>query len=185
MHPVINVFAGARGPERHMTQSFEVGQALAKAGAGVVFGGGGKGSMGALADGFLTSGPPERLLGVMPHSLARPELKHTHAPILSVATMEERKSIFWSKSDGYLCLPGGLGSMDELFEALCLTKLGFIPVRPIVVLNSDGWFDWLRLGIIAMEQDGYIDDKRASLLQFANTISEALALLGLGETNGG
>jgi len=75
--------------------------------------------------------------------------------------------------------------MDELFEALCLTKLGFIPVRPIVVLNSDGWFDWLRLGIIAMEQDGYIDDKRASLLQFANTISEALALLGLGETNGG
>lgn len=150
----------------------------------MVFGGGGKGSMGSLANGFILSmnAFPERgasLIGVMPEKLARPELQHPHSSIRTVATMEERKRIFWQECDAYLCLPGGIGTMDELWEAACMVKLGFIPQRPIVVLDSDGFFTPLRQALTDMVQAGYMDQGRAGLITFVTDIPTALHELGV------
>lgn len=123
----------------------EVGFLLGKKGIRLVYGGSKDGLMGAAADGTLAAGG--EVLGVLPEKLANRELAHARIQTLvTVDTMAQRKDVLMGEADAFLILPGGLGTLDELFEVLTANTLGFI-TKPVVILNTDGYYqgliDWL------------------------------------------
>lgn len=123
----------------------EVGLLLGQKGIRLVYGGSKDGLMGAAADGTLAAGG--EVLGVLPEKLANRELAHARIQkLVTVETMAQRKDVLIGEADAFLILPGGLGTLDELFEVLTANTLGFT-AKPVVVLNSDGYYtgliDWL------------------------------------------
>ncbi len=120
-----------------------VGVLLAQAGCEIVYGGGSRGSMGAVADGALSAGG--RVVGILPRFMADLEWGHpglTHLEL--VGDMRERKHLLLSGSDAVLALPGGCGTLEELFEAITLKRLG-IYLNPILLLNTrDYWSPLLK-----------------------------------------
>jgi uncharacterized protein (TIGR00730 family) len=115
-----------------------VGRLLAARGIGVVYGGGRAGCMGALADAALAAGG--EVIGVLPHALEQRELAHTKLSALHiVSTLHERKAQMTSLADAFLALPGGFGTLDELFEALTWRQLGYHD-KPVALLDVDGYY---------------------------------------------
>ncbi len=116
-----------------------LGTALAKAGIGVVYGGASVGLMGAVADAALASGG--EVIGVIPQSLVAKELSHKGLTELHVtASMHERKAMMADLSDGFIALPGGVGTLEELFEIWTWAQLGFHK-KGVGVLNIGGFYD--------------------------------------------
>jgi uncharacterized protein (TIGR00730 family) len=139
--PHVCVFCGSsRGRRpRYADAARQVGTALAQQGIGLVYGGGRVGLMGILADAALEAGG--RVVGVIPASLDRKELTHRGVTELHiVGGMHERKALMAEKSDGFLMLPGGVGTLEEFFEVLTWAALG-LHRKPIGILNVDGYFD--------------------------------------------
>ena len=119
----------------------EVGRTLARRGIGIVYGGGKMGLMGALAAAALAEGG--EVIGVIPIALADCELANAACTQLRVVDgMHARKLAFTELSDGFLTLPGGVGTMDELWEAVSWAQLGY-HAKPVGLLNADGFFDHL------------------------------------------
>ena len=117
----------------------DMGHLLARRGIRLVYGGGGVGMMGAVADGVLEAGGA--VTGVIPTFLNTRELKHPGVSDMRVVdTMHERKQIMVTESGGFIALPGGFGTLDELFEVLTWSQLA-IHQLPVGVLNVDGFFD--------------------------------------------
>ena len=118
-----------------------LGETLARAGHTLVYGGGALGSMGALADGALGAGG--EVIGVIPRFMVELEWAHQHLSALKlVEDMRERKHLLLTGSDAVIALPGGCGTLEELFEAITLKRLG-IYHKPIVLLNTRGyWTPW-------------------------------------------
>jgi len=115
-----------------------VGRALAERGAGVVYGGGAVGLMGEVADAVLAAGG--EVLGVIPQALVAREVAHRAVSELHVVgTMHERKALMGELSDGFLTLPGGLGTLDELFESWTWAVLGYHD-KPVGLLDADGYW---------------------------------------------
>jgi uncharacterized protein (TIGR00730 family) len=115
-----------------------LGRTLARRETTVVYGGGHTGLMGALADGALAEGG--RVVGVIPAGLAERELAHQGLSEQHVVTtMHERKALMATLSDAFLAMPGGLGTLDELFEIWTWAQLGFHK-KPIGLLDVDGFF---------------------------------------------
>jgi len=117
----------------------QLGQLLAAAGITIVYGGGGVGSMGALADGALERGG--RVEGVLPRFMydlewAHPQLTDLHV----VADMHERKRLMLDRASAVVALPGGCGTLEELFEAITWKRLGLF-AAPIVLVNTRGFYD--------------------------------------------
>ncbi len=116
-----------------------LGGTLAESGYGVVYGGGGGGSMGALADGALARGGT--VVGVLPRFMVDLEWGHRGlSELLLVDDMRQRKHLMLERSQGVVALPGGCGTLDELFETLTLKRLGLY-LHPIVLVNTRGYFD--------------------------------------------
>jgi uncharacterized protein (TIGR00730 family) len=118
--------------------AYRVGEVLAEHGYSIVYGGGGKGSMGALADGALARGGAVR--GILPRFMM--ELEWGHPKLTELRIVEDlraRKHQMLSASHGLVALPGGCGTLEELFEALTLKRLGLY-VHPIVLLNTRNYF---------------------------------------------
>ena len=139
----ICVFAGSShgGRPNYRAAAEGLGCALAARGIGVVFGGGRVGLMGALADAALRAGG--QVVGVIPAALEAKELAHAGLTELRVvASMHERKAMMADLSDGFVVLPGGWGTLDELFEILTWGQLG-LHAKPCGLLNVDGYFDRL------------------------------------------
>lgn len=170
------VFAGARGGQELLPAAEQCGKLLAQAGYHVLFGGSSKGVMGALTRGVLTEGG--KITGILPASIA--SLKHYRDDIEIVVTadMPTRKAHFW-ECDAFLCLPGGFGTLDELFEIATETKLGHQDQRPIVVLNDGGFYDHLKALIDRMVWSGTMPRERANLVKFTRTPAEAIAALAI------
>lgn len=150
----------------------QVGGALARRGITVVYGGGHRGLMGALADGALAAGGA--VTGVIPRALVSAELAHsglTHLEI--VETMHERKARFTDLSDGFLTLPGGVGTMDELWEAISWAQLGY-HAKPVGLLNAFGFFDGLLAFNRHMIQTGFIRADHANILIARDTLDALL-----------
>lgn len=119
----------------------QTGVAVARRGWGLVYGGGHVGMMGALADAARQAGG--NVIGVIPRTLMERELAHPELEDLRVvADMHERKALMASLADAFLALPGGFGTLDELFEILTWAQLGF-HAKPIGLLNTGGFFDAL------------------------------------------
>jgi uncharacterized protein (TIGR00730 family) len=118
-----------------------LGKLLAERGIGLVYGGGHIGLMGVLADAALPLGG--EVIGVIPQALVDKELAHSGLTELRiVSTMHERKALMADLADGFIALPGGFGTADELFEILTWAQLG-IHTKPIALINVDGYFDGL------------------------------------------
>ena len=137
------VYCGSATPAdaRYIELAQEVGRTLAERGIGVVYGGGRLGLMGTMAGAALAAGG--EVIGVIPEALVGGEVANTDCTELRVvANMHQRKQAFTDLSDGFLTIPGGVGTMEEMFEILCWRYLGLHP-KPIGLLNVAGYYDLL------------------------------------------
>ena len=158
------VYCGSASPqdERFLALAGEVGRTLAERGIGVVYGGGKRGLMGALADAALAAGG--EVIGVIPEALASAEIANPDCTELRVVpTMHARKQAFTDLSDGFLTLPGGVGTMDELWEAVSWAQLGY-HAKPVGLYNAFGFFDHLLAFQRRMIETGFIRPAHAGII---------------------
>ncbi len=139
-----------------------MGAALAARGITLVYGGGNVGLMGAIADEVLRHGG--EVTGVIPQALLDKEVGHLGLTQLHVVkNMHERKAMMAELSDGFIAMPGGIGTLEELFEVFTWAQLRFHD-KPIGILNTDGYYDAL-LGFVAhMAEQGFLRAEQAKLL---------------------
>jgi len=149
-----------------------VGEALVTRGINLVYGGGRVGLMGAIADSVMANGG--EVYGVIPKFLNSKEIGHREiSQLLEVDTMHERKAKMNLLCDGVIALPGGFGTMEELFEMLTWGQLG-LHQKPIGLLNVDGFYDHLILFIEHMVKSGLLKKENQDMLLFANDIHELI-----------
>ncbi len=174
----VAVFCGARaGLPSHLACAEEAGRLLAARGVPLVYGGGATGLMGAVADAALAAGG--EVHGVLPDGLDKRELKHTRLTSLTlVRTMHERKARMAELSRAFIALPGGFGTLDELFEALTWAVLGLHDKRCVLV-NHEGYFDGLVAFIHRATADRLLAPEQAEQLVVVATAREGIeAALG-------
>jgi uncharacterized protein (TIGR00730 family) len=173
------VFCGARdgSDPRFLALARRAGALLAACGATVVYGGGSVGMMGALADAALAEGG--EVVGVIPSVLMEREVGHAGLTRLEVVgDMQLRKQRMIALSDAFLVLPGGLGTLDELFEVLTLRQLGE-HAMPIVAVSDAGYFDALAHCLRGFVSHGLARERDVDALELFPTLEAALARLGL------
>jgi uncharacterized protein (TIGR00730 family) len=158
------IFCGSsrgRAP-RYAAAARSAGELLARRGVGVVYGGGNIGLMAEVADGALEAGG--EVVGVIPRALVDRELAHPGLTALHVVdSMHHRKALMAELSDGFIGLPGGLGTLEELFEVLTWLQLGFHD-KPCALLNLDGYFDHLLGFLDRAVEDGFVSPANRRLL---------------------
>jgi len=170
------VFCGSRSGNNpiFVTHAKILGALLANKNINVVYGGGNKGIMGALANAVVEN--KGKIIGVMPTLLT--EWEHEHlglTELIEVADMHVRKAMFYEKCDAAIILAGGYGTLDELFEILTWNQLS-IHDKKIIILNSDGFYDHLIMHLKKMEEENFLYDgiERMSII---TTPEEIVALL--------
>lgn len=155
----------------------EVGTALARRGFTTVYGGGGVGLMGAVARGALDAGGT--VIGVIPRMLMAQEQGNLAVTRLErVDSMAERKVRMIELSDAFLTLPGGLGTLDELFEIMTLHQIG-VHEKPGLLLNAHGYFDPLLALMRHFGQAGFVGQRDLDYLQVGDAIEPLLDRLAL------
>ncbi len=168
------VYCGSASPAdpRYLALAYEVGAELAGRGIGVVYGGGRLGLMGAVAKGAKDAGG--EVIGIIPESLVRAEVaNHECDELISVSGMHERKQKFTDLSDGFVTLPGGVGTMDELWEALSWAQLGY-HTDPVGLLNAFGFYDDLIAFNARMIEVGFVRPVHSRILIHAETLPDLL-----------
>lgn len=171
------VFCGSSAGNRpiYIETAYALGQELARLGIGLVYGGGRTGLMGAAADGTLSEGG--HVIGIMPRNLSEREIQHTGVQELHVVeTMHERKAMMAQKSDAFVALPGGFGTYEELFEVITWAQLG-IHAKPILILNTEGYFDPLLQMVQYGTDEGFIRTNDPDLVRVAHQVGEVVPLL--------
>jgi uncharacterized protein (TIGR00730 family) len=140
-----------------------VGRRIGERGWRLVYGGGRVGLMGEVADAALAAGG--RVVGVIPETLMRREVGHAGLTELHVvATMHQRKQLMAERADAFVALPGGIGTLEELFEVWTWAQLGYHD-RPVGLLNVDGYFDGLLQFLDGCVAQGFLDaGMRATLI---------------------
>lgn len=169
------VYCGSATPGDpvYIESAHAVGRGLAERGIGVVYGGGRLGLMGAIADSALAAGG--EVIGIIPQALVDAEVAHRGLSELHVCrTMHERKQAFTDLSDGFVTLPGGTGTMDELWEALSWAQLGY-HAKPVGVLNVAGFYDGLIAFAAKMGEVGFIRPQHQGLMIVDATLDGLLA----------
>jgi hypothetical protein len=162
--------------ESYLDLATTVGGRLAAAGHGLVSGGGRVSMMGALARAARAGGA--HTVGVIPAHLVPLEVADTDADeLIVVDTMRERKRVMDERSDAFLALPGGLGTLEELFEVWTASSLG-MHAKPVVVLDPDGFFDPLWSYLDELCERGFVRAAALDVLHRTATIDEALAVFG-------
>ena len=145
---------------------------LAARGIGVVYGGGRLGLMGAVARGALQAGG--EVIGVIPEALAGSEVANSDCTeLLTVSGMHERKQRFTDLSDGFITIPGGVGTMDELWEAMSWAQLGYHQ-KPVGLLNAFGFYDHLIAFNARMAEVGFVRPAHQNILIARETMPDLL-----------
>ena len=158
------VFCGSsRGtPDVYREAAEALARTMVSRGIGLVFGGGGVGLMGVLADAVLAAGG--HAIGVIPHALVAREIAHTGLPDLRVVgSMHERKAMMAELADGFIALPGGFGTFEEFCEAITWTQLGLHRKR-CGLLNAAGFYDPLLALFDRAVADGFLKAANRSLV---------------------
>jgi uncharacterized protein (TIGR00730 family) len=171
------VFCGSRvgGPTIYTESARRLGELLAGRGLVLVYGGGHVGLMGVLADAALQAGG--EVIGVISRALVDAELAHTNLTRLHVVdTMHQRKALMADLADGFIALPGGFGTADELFEILTWSQLG-LHQKPVGLVNVAGFFDPLLAWLDRAVQDGFLRPRHRQLLLSAGDGDKLLDLL--------
>ncbi|HLT89454.1 MAG TPA: TIGR00730 family Rossman fold protein [Woeseiaceae bacterium] len=151
-----------------------LGHTLARHGIGLVYGGASKGLMGRLADTVLAAGG--EVQGVIPRALMHKEIAHTGVTRLHVVdTMHERKALMARLADGFVALPGGFGTLEEIIEIVTWAQLRF-HAKPCGLLNVAGYFDHLIAYLAHAEEEGLLKPEHRRLLLVANEPEELLEL---------
>jgi uncharacterized protein (TIGR00730 family) len=169
------VYCGSATPEDpvYIETARTVGAHLAARGIGLVYGGGRLGLMGAVADAVLAGGG--EVVGVIPDALVGSEVAHRGCTELHVVSgMHERKRMFTDLSDGFVTIPGGVGTMDELWEAISWAQLGYHQ-KPVGLLNTAGFYDALIAFNSHMINVGFIRPQHAGIMIVDDSID---ALIG-------
>ncbi len=168
------VYCGSATPADpvYIDAARQVGRTLAGRGIGVVYGGGRLGLMGAIADSALEAGG--EVIGIIPQALVDAEVAHRGLTELHVCdTMHQRKQAFTDLSDGFVTLPGGTGTMDELWEALSWAQLGY-HAKPVGVLNIAGFYDLLIAFAARMGEVGFLRPQHQGLMLVDTTLDGLL-----------
>lgn len=152
-----------------------VGRTLAERGIAVVYGGGRLGLMGATADAALEAGG--EVIGVIPEALVGSEVAHRGCTQLHVVkNMHERKAMFTDLSDGFVTIPGGVGTQDELWEAVSWAQLGYHN-KPVGLLNIAGFYDHLIAFNTHMADVGFVREAHRGIMVVGESIEQLLEKL--------
>jgi uncharacterized protein (TIGR00730 family) len=173
----ICIFCGSSSgtDDRYAAAARAVGSLLARHGITLVYGGGRVGLMGAVADAALDDGG--RVVGIMPRSLWAREIGHTGlTELLVVDTMHERKALMADRADAFVALPGGAGTLEELFEVWTWAQLG-IHAKPVAVLNANGFYDPLLGMVDHLVDEGFVRGTQRAMLLADDDPARLLARL--------
>jgi uncharacterized protein (TIGR00730 family) len=174
----IAVFCGSSSGNNgiYSKQAEALGRVLAGRGIELVFGGGKVGLMGILADAMLRAGGT--VTGVIPRFLNVKEVAHDGlTEIITVETMHERKALISRMSDGFLALPGGFGTLEELFEMLTWGQLG-LHGKPVGILNVNGYFTNILGNLDTMVEEGFLKAVNRDMLLVSEQIEDLLNRMG-------
>jgi uncharacterized protein (TIGR00730 family) len=150
--------------------AIELGNYFVNNNIGLVYGGGKIGMMGALSDIILEQ--KGEVIGVIPKLLEKEEVLHLGVEEMIICkNMSERKVIMSKLVDGYITLPGGFGTLDELFEALTLSQL-YIEQKPVGLLNINGFFDGVLMQLDKMVEEGFVKPENKNLLIVENSVEK-------------
>ncbi|RXM47587.1 TIGR00730 family Rossman fold protein [Flavobacterium sp. YO12] len=170
----ITVFcASSFGTEKiYEEQAIALGKTLAEQNIELVYGGANVGLMGAVADGALNAGG--KVIGVLPNFLRSKEIAHLGlTELILVESMHERKTKMNDLCDGVIALPGGFGTLEELFEMLTWAQLG-LHKKPIAILNVNGFYDALIALLQTMTEKGLLKEVNQKMLLVSDTIDDLL-----------
>ncbi|MFH6934912.1 TIGR00730 family Rossman fold protein [Flavobacterium sp. FlaQc-30] len=170
----ITVFcASSFGTEKiYEEQALALGKTLAEQNIELVYGGANVGLMGAVADGALNAGG--KVIGVLPNFLRSKEIAHLGlTELILVESMHERKTKMNDLCDGVIALPGGFGTLEELFEMLTWAQLG-LHKKPIAILNVNGFYDALIALLQTMTEKGLLKEVNQKMLLVSDTIDDLL-----------
>jgi uncharacterized protein (TIGR00730 family) len=159
----------------HAELAARIGRRIAERGLALVYGGGHRGLMGVVADAALGAGG--EVFGVIPQALVDAEAAHRGLTELTVvANMHERKAMMTELTDAFVAIPGGIGTLDELFEAWSWHTLGY-HAKPFALLHEDGFWDHLLGFLDHAAGAGFISAERRRQLLVAGSPDEAIDLL--------
>lgn len=171
------VFCGANSGHdpRYVDAAAALGRSIAQAGLGLVYGGASIGLMGAVADAALAEGG--EVIGVIPQTLVAREVAHHGLSDLRVVTsMHERKALMADLSDGFIALPGGVGTLEELFEVWTWSHLG-LHRKPCGLLDVAGFYSGLGRFIDHVQQEGFLRDGVRDMLLMAENPTQMIAAM--------
>ncbi len=150
----------------------ELGIYLAQKNIGMIYGGGKIGLMGILADTILKH--QGKVIGVIPSLLRHEEVAHTEITQMIVTKKMSKRKVKISKlADGYIALPGGFGTLDEIFEALTLGQLG-IEAKPVGLLNTNGYFNPILDQLELMVKEGFLKESNRNMLLVSDSVTDLL-----------
>ena len=173
----IAVFCGSRNPvdSAFKQSAWDLGALLARGSHELIYGGASVGLMGAVADGCIRN--KGTVIGVMPDFMQLPEQTHQGLHELRiVSSMHERKLQMSDRADAFIALPGGFGTLDEIFEIITWRQIG-LHQKPIGLLNTQGYFDSLLAFIASAQRSGLIDSQHLDFLNVDQNPEPLLRLI--------
>ena len=170
----VTVFCGSSSGSEviYRSEASRLGKVLAQRNVKVIYGGAKVGLMGAVADASLEQGG--KVIGVLPRFLSSKEIAHQGlTELIMVESMHERKTKMHDLSDGIIALPGGFGTLEELFEMLTWAQLG-LHKKPIGILNTNGFYDHLKILLQNMVDKGFLKGVNYDMLLISSDIGDLL-----------
>ncbi|NEW78648.1 MAG: TIGR00730 family Rossman fold protein [Gelidibacter sp.] len=159
--------------EIYRNDAIKLGNCFIENNIGLVYGGGKIGMMGIIADTMIEK--KGLVIGVIPGLLRHEEVAHANITEMIVTkTMSKRKVKISKLVDGYIALPGGFGTLDEIFEALTLGQLG-IESKPVGILNTNGFFNHLIKQLDVMVAEGYLKQSNKEMLIVSESVADLVA----------
>jgi uncharacterized protein (TIGR00730 family) len=162
-------------PAKYLETAFALGRLMGQAGLELVYGGGRVGLMGRVADGVLVEGG--RVTGIIPRHLHDREVAHDKvSELIIVDSMHERKQLMAERADAFAILPGGYGTLDEMFEIVTWRQLG-LHDKPIILIDLDGYWQPLEAMIDRMVAEGFSTQENRHLYRRVDRIGDVLPAL--------
>nr|BDT29937.1 TIGR00730 family Rossman fold protein [Bacteriovorax sp. HI3] len=171
------IFCGSASGQgsKYLELGHAIGELLVKNNVGLVYGGASIGLMGAIADSVLKN--KGRVIGVIPQALVDYEVAHSGLTQLHVVdNMHQRKQLMYDNADAFLSLPGGMGTLDEMFEVLTWTQLKYHQ-KPSYILNFEGFYDSLLSYLRHSNAEGFIKGEHLNLLHELKTLNDVEKIL--------